>query len=71
MKLQDIFKFLRYDLWQIRLETLTPIKSFLLKQIRTIVLAFRGFDEDKCSLRASALTFYSLLSVVPVMALAF
>jgi membrane protein len=31
----------------------------------------RGFDEDKCRLRASALTFYSLLSVIPVAAMAF
>jgi membrane protein len=34
-------------------------------------MAFRGFDEDKCGLRASALTFYSLLSIVPTVALAF
>ena len=71
MTLKDIFNYLSYDLWQIPLRTLSPKKSFLIKQIRTVVLAFRGFDEDKCSLRASALTFYSLLSVVPAMAMAF
>jgi membrane protein len=31
----------------------------------------RGFNEDKCQLRASALTYYSLLSIVPVVAMAF
>ena len=31
----------------------------------------RGFDEDRCQLRASALTFYSLLSIVPVIAILF
>jgi membrane protein len=36
-----------------------------------VVLAVRGFDEDKCAFRASALTFYSLLSVVPVIAMMF
>ncbi|MFA5618585.1 MAG: YihY/virulence factor BrkB family protein, partial [Syntrophorhabdaceae bacterium] len=36
-----------------------------------IILSIRGFDEDKCSLRASALTFYSLISIVPVFAMAF
>jgi membrane protein len=35
------------------------------------VLAVRGFDEDSCQLRASALTFYSLLSIVPVIAILF
>jgi membrane protein len=39
--------------------------------MRIIALATRGFLEDECQLRASALTFYSLLSVVPVVALVF
>jgi membrane protein len=34
-------------------------------------MAIRGYDEHRCSLRASALTFYSLLSVVPVAAMLF
>jgi membrane protein len=34
-------------------------------------LAIRRFSVDKCELRASALTFYTLLSMVPVVALAF
>ena len=51
--------------------SLSPKKSFLLRQVRIIFLAFRGFDENKCVLRASSLTFYSLLSVVPFAALAF
>ncbi|MCH7504895.1 YihY/virulence factor BrkB family protein [PVC group bacterium] len=43
----------------------------IVRLLRTIVIAFRGFKEDKCQLRASALTFYSLMSVVPVFAMAF
>lgn len=39
--------------------------------MRIVLLAIRGFAEDKCQLRASALTFFSLLSVVPVVAMAF
>jgi membrane protein len=35
------------------------------------LLAGRGFDEDKCQLRASALTFYSMLSIVPILAMIF
>ena len=33
--------------------------------------AIRGFIEDDCYSKASALTFYSLLSVVPVLAVLF
>jgi len=46
-------------------------KTFVIKQIRIIVLASRGFKKDKVQLQASALTFYSLLSVIPVAAIAF
>ena len=71
MSLSKIIQFLRHDVWQIRLRDLPKGKSFLIKQVRIVLLAFKGFDENKCSLRASALTFYSLLSVVPAVALAF
>ena len=63
--------FIRTDIWRIRLSKLSRRRSFLIKQLRIIILALRGFDEDKCLLRASALTFYSLLSIVPVLAIAF
>jgi len=59
------------DLWTIDSFQLPKQKKIIIKTIRTLVLAFRGFKEDHVSLRASSLTFFSLLSVVPVMALAF
>lgn len=37
----------------------------------SLVTAAKGFKRDNCMLRASALTLYTLLSIVPVMALAF
>ncbi len=66
-----IINFIKADIWRIRLNTIPPGKSFLIKQTRIVLLAFRGFDEDKCRLRASALTFYSLLSIVPILAMLF
>jgi membrane protein len=69
--IKRIIDFIKTDIWRIRSKDLPQSKSFLIKQLRIILLAFRGFDEDKCQLRASALTFYSLLSIVPVAAMAF
>jgi len=69
--MKKIITFLTTDVWRIRLSDLSRSKSFLIKQLRVILLSLRGFDEDKCQLRASALTFYSLLSIVPVVAMAF
>ena len=45
--------------------------GFLIRLVRIVVLTFRGLSEDRCQLRASSLTFYSLLSVVPVLAMIF
>jgi membrane protein len=63
--------FIKQDVWRIRRTNLPPTKSFFLKLLRVLILSARGFDEDKCQLRASALTFYSLISIVPVAAMAF
>jgi membrane protein len=41
------------------------------KVFKVIVFALKGFKEDRCDLRASALTLFTLLSIVPVMAMAF
>ena len=70
-RIQELTKFIKTDVWKIRLKDQSKNKSFLIKQLRIILLAMRGFDEDKCLLRASALTFYSLLSIVPVVAMIF
>lgn len=45
--------------------------SFLIKQGRILFVAVRGFYEDKIQLRASALSFYTLISIVPILALVF
>ena len=55
----------------IRARELTRPKSYALRQLRLLLLAVRGFQEDQVQLRASALTFYTLLSIVPVLAMAF
>ena len=69
--IQRAADFIKQDIWRIRRTSLSPGKSFFLNLVRVLLLSIRGFDEDKCQLRASALTFYSLVSIVPVAAMAF
>jgi membrane protein len=69
--ISNFFHFIRVDIWRIRLADLPFGRSFLIRQLRMILLAFRGYDEDRCLLRASSLTFYTLLSIVPVAAMFF
>ena len=72
MKLiRQIIKFIQQDIWRIRPGELPKSKFYLIRQLQTLILTVRGFNDDKCMLRASALTFYTLLSIVPVFAMAF
>ena len=69
--LSKIMKFLTTDIWRLHLKNYPRKKSFFIRQLRIVVLAIRGYAEDKCKFRASALTFFSLLSIVPVIAMMF
>lgn len=64
-------KYVTEDIWRVPLGELPKRKTFLIREIRILVLAFKGFREDKVQLRASALTFNTLLSIIPVAAIAF
>ena len=70
-RIRQASEFIKNDIWRIRRTNLPPGKSFSLNLLRVVLLSIRGFDEDKCQLRASALTFFSLISIVPVVAMAF
>ena len=66
-----VTSFIRTDIWRVRAKDLSRTRYFFIKQLRIFILAVRGFRANKCALSASALTFYSMLSIVPVVAMAF
>ncbi len=47
------------------------VSRWFKKFIKVIVFAVKEFRADRCDLRASSLTLFTLLSIVPVMAMAF
>jgi len=69
--LAKIIQFIERDIWRIRLKNLPAAKTLVIEHLRILLAAWRGFENHQCSLRASALTFFSLLSIVPVAAMAF
>ena len=71
MNLAKVSRFLSEDLWRIRQKNLTKARSFFIRLLRIVVLTFRCITEDRIQLRASALTFYTLLSIVPLLAMVF
>ncbi len=64
-------KFILHDLWHNSFHELNTSRKILVHTLQVIVLSVRETIKDKCQLRASALTFYSMLSIVPVAALLF
>ncbi len=71
MNTQSIKKFINEDLWSMATTDLPYWKRIGLKLLKVMILATREFGTDKCQMHASALTFYTLLSIVPVFALLF
>ena len=64
-------KYLSFDYWNVPYDPQKPVKSFWHKVARIALAVSKGFSYDECSLKASALTFYTLLSIVPVLAVVF
>jgi membrane protein len=70
-KIIFVKKFVTKDIWRIQHKDYNQKKSFYIRLLQIILLAYRKFREDNVQLRASALTFYTMLSIVPVVAMGF
>lgn len=70
-KIEKIIHFFDTKIWQLSKDDLSKPWGSLLRPLRVLLLTIRGYVRDKCAIQASALTFYSLLSIVPVVAMAF
>ncbi|MCB0483757.1 MAG: YihY/virulence factor BrkB family protein, partial [Flavobacteriales bacterium] len=66
----NLHKFLENDIWQLPAKA-KGLPRQLLEGLLAVFVAGRDFIEDKAPLRASALTYYTVLSVVPVLAMVF
>ena len=70
-KIKSYSHLIKHQLWKVRLNKLDKKQGFLVKQIRVFSLSTKRFNEDQCLIKASALTYFLLFSIVPVIALAF
>ncbi len=69
--IKNIKQFFTVDIWTSDITKLSNSKFLMFRTLKIIILAIKGFAEDHCQLRASALTFYSVFSIVPVAAMIF
>ncbi len=59
------------DIWRADMDNMSNRKRSAFHVLKILIIAVRGFIENGCAVRASALTYFTLLSSVPVVALAF
>lgn len=64
-------KFIKNDVWSINLKKISDRDYKLIQLLRIIILAVKGFIQKRCLEKASALTYYTVLAIVPIAAMAF
>ena len=69
--IKQSIKFVSRDIWHLTSEKQSAKDSFLTRQLKIIIIAVRSFIDDKITVRASALTYYTLMSLIPIVALIF
>ena len=69
--LDPIDEFLTRGIWSPDLSKMPLPRALAYKAVRIVYLALRGFVDDRCMVRASALTYITFLSIVPLLAFAF
>ena len=70
-KITDIWKFITYDIWRITEDEVTRTKFSVYNVIKTIYLCINRFTKDRIVNKASALTYSTLLAIVPILAIVF
>lgn len=66
---KTVYRFITHDVWHITDYELSRGKRIPYRLVKVIVIAFRGFSQDKLVVRASALTYSIMLAIVPLIAL--
>ena len=68
-QIASFIRFITYDIWRITEHELSSgVKRFSINTTKTLILAVRGFMDQNLLTRASALTYSTLLAIVPLLA---
>ncbi len=70
-QLRTFQQFVHEELWDVDLTALPRIKQFGFSLIRIGAIVGKGLIADKCALQSAALSYITLMSLVPVLALSF
>lgn len=69
--LKNISDFVKEDIWLISEHQLSLWQRYAVKCLKILLLSVQGFQQNLCELHATALSLYTLLSIVPMIAMLF
>ena len=70
-RIESIIQFFQTDIWRINQNDVSPLKFLLLEVLKKLILAIRFFTTKRVLQKASALTYSTLLAIVPITAVVF
>ncbi len=71
MNVKGVIRFLQVDIWRMSSEGMPPLRHFSLEVLKKILLAIRFFTTKRVMNDATALTYSTLLAIVPILAVVF
>ena len=70
-RIDHIIQFFQTDIWRINQGDVSPVKFLFLEILKKLILAVRFFTAKRAMQKASALTYSTLLAIVPITAVVF
>jgi len=71
VNIKQIVKFLREDIWLRPTDTMSPLRRLCYEVVKVVLLAVRFFTAKRVMTQAAALTYSTLLALVPILAVVF
>ena len=70
-RVERIIQFFRTDIWRITRGDVSPLRYLIVEIVKKLMLAVRFFTAKRVMQKASALTYSTLLAIVPILAVVF
>ena len=69
--MKRLIRFFQKDIWRISRDEMSPVKFLWVEVLKKLLLAIRFFTAKRVMQKAAALTYSTLLAIVPIMAVVF
>jgi membrane protein len=69
--MKRLIRFFQKDIWRISRDEMSPVKFLWVEMLKKLLLAIRFFTAKRVMQKAAALTYSTLLAIVPIMAVVF